>query len=348
MECLYKCADIPNRAFFGHTLFYRGQQRIILDRAGSAIWQMLSEKKTLRALLHDLETTFVSKPPTFSSDISLYLDRRCKEGGIKRSLNGKEDAGTPTDPLLTATRHDKSPSSNSTAMLSVQVECMTPYVSHASAHSLGYGVGALNWKHYRIVTMHIEVIYQCNFRYVQYYNTTHAGTESELNASEWEHVLGELAQLGCAVIRLPGGEVFVRKDAITILQFARDKGCSFRIDRNWSMLTEQLVEQLSFMENFVQGVDISFYGSDPCIHEALSRNKDGYSQSIRGIKVLKHANIPALAKHITMRDTFEGIQNFVHTMDEMGTKYVVSTEIMSFKWPPPHYSGANLLHFACK
>jgi hypothetical protein len=339
MECLCKCADIPNRAFFGHTLLYRGQQRIILNRASSAIWHMLSEKKTLRALLHDLGPKFVSKPPTFSSDISLYLDQRCKEGGTKRSLNSKEDAGTPTDPLLTAIRHDKSPCSNSTALLSVQIECMTPYVSHASALSLGYEVGALNWKHYRIVTMHIKAIYRCNLRCVQYYNTTHAGTKSELNASEWEHVMGKLAQLGCAVIGFTGGEVFIRKDAITIFAFAREKTRSFRINRNWSMLTEQLVEQLSFMQNFGQGADIGFYGSDPCIREALSRDKDGYSQSIRGIKVLKHANIPALAKHITMRDTFEGIQNFVHTMDEMGTKYVVSTEIMSSKWPPPHYSG---------
>jgi hypothetical protein len=73
MEYLYKCADIPNRAFFGYTLLYRGQQRIILNKTGSAIWQMFSEKKNLRALLHELGSKFVSTPSTFSSDISVYL-----------------------------------------------------------------------------------------------------------------------------------------------------------------------------------------------------------------------------------------------------------------------------------
>jgi MoaA/NifB/PqqE/SkfB family radical SAM enzyme len=165
----------------------------------------------------------------------------------------------------------------------------------------------LYWENLCIQKMHLELTYRCNFRCIQCYNTTHAGTETEMTSAQWRSTLEQLAELGCHSVTFTGGEVFVRKDAVDILQAACDNGFSFRINTNGSLINEALLLRLEEMRPFLQAFDVSFYGATPQVHDTLARRLGAYQATLRAVRLLKEARMNLITKFITMRDNVEGV-----------------------------------------
>jgi radical SAM protein with 4Fe4S-binding SPASM domain len=137
--------------------------------------------------------------------------------------------------------------------------------------------------------------------------------------------LEQLAGLGCYDLTFTGGEMFVRKDALEILDAACAHSFSFRLNTNGSLVDEKVLLRLEKMRPFLQSVDVSFYGSAPETHDALARRPGSYNMTLRAVKLLKEANFAVVAKYVTMRDNFDGIAQFEQDMRDLNVPTCVHT-----------------------
>jgi radical SAM protein with 4Fe4S-binding SPASM domain len=202
-------------------------------------------------------------------------------------------------------------------------ECVTAR-SGKGAETVQEKIEELYWTRLLIQKMHLELTYRCNFRCVQCYNATHGGAESELRQEEWFKVLDQLSEFGCFLATFTGGEVFVRRDATEIMQYACDKGFAFHITTNGSLITDGILMRLQGFRPFLRCVDVSFYGPDAATFDTLTTREGSYAKTFRAVERLAEANIPVLAKYITMKDNFDGIEKFKRDMDRLGVRRTVS------------------------
>jgi radical SAM protein with 4Fe4S-binding SPASM domain len=201
---------------------------------------------------------------------------------------------------------------------------MTPKLAR-KAKTMEHIVEDLYWDRQYIQKMHVELTYRCNFRCVHCYNTTHIGGTKELTTAEWIDSLEQLAGLGCYDLTFTGGEIFVRKDVLDILDAACAGLFSFRLNTNGSLIDEKVLLRLQKMRPFLQSVDISFYGSGPDTHDVLARRPGSYNMTLRAVRLLKEANFAVVAKYVTMRDNFDGIARFEQDMSQLDVPTCIHT-----------------------
>ena len=202
---------------------------------------------------------------------------------------------------------------------------MTPKFESGTTTSVEEQVNQLYWEHHYIQKMHVELTYRCNFRCVHCYNTTHGGAATELTTEEWFDALDQLADMGCYLLTLTGGEVFVRKDVVPIIQHACDRQFSLRFNTNGSLIDEKMLQKFEPMRPFLQSFDVSFYGADPDQHDTLAQRPGSYNNTMRAIRLLSEANFNLVAKFVTMRDNFDGIEKFEDDMTRLGVRHAIHT-----------------------
>jgi MoaA/NifB/PqqE/SkfB family radical SAM enzyme len=131
-----------------------------------------------------------------------------------------------------------------------------------------------------------ELTYSCNFRckhcyvpdsYRQKYKV------KELKTKEIFSILEQLKSMGCFYLGFTGGEPFLRKDIMEVLQYA--KGCGFEviIYTNGSLVDEPLAEKLAYLG--LNKVDITI----PAISKAAFKRITGVNlrdRVFKGVELL--------------------------------------------------------------
>lgn len=110
-------------------------------------------------------------------------------------------------------------------------------------------------------------------------------------------LLTELKALGVLFVCLTGGELFLRKDALAIIEAAHQLGFIVELKTNGTALTDGTISQLSGKR--ISDVQVSVYGFDDGYSEFTHSNYT-FSAVARSIRNLTHANIPcSVAYQIT-------------------------------------------------
>lgn len=325
MDPIFCRKSLPHRTIENYTVILSSRDQMFLNKTGTMIWQLLANKTTARSIAEAVVGQFALHQISFSdvlTDVERFVETLYQRG---LAYKDGELIKLPTPNAGSDAAIVDGPAVGSPAIRSVQEECMTPDIKKERRSIADY-VEQLYWDKSYIYKMHMELTYRCNFKCVQCYNTTHTGAETEMTLKQWESCLQQLAGMGCYLLTFTGGEVFVRKDAVDILQLACDHGFSFRISTNGSLIDEKLMQRLLPMSDFLQGVDVSFYGADPQSHDTISCRHGAHEQTLRAVTLLAEANVGLLAKFITLRDNFEGIPEFERMMRRLGVKYAISTE----------------------
>lgn len=328
MDVVFTKKLVPFRRIENLAIAHLGSQRIFFNESATAIWELLDGRRTVDDVAHALVDTLSPPPPLSQVAASVHQ----LLNGLAR-LNLIEPV-TPNGEARVDVAQAMAPSESPTAN---QDACATPRRS-VGAFSIRATTGDdrntprriedrfndLYWDKCYIQKMHLELTYRCNFRCIQCYNTTHAATDRELTVAEWRGVIEQLAALGCHSATFTGGEVFVRKDAVEILDAACDQTFSFRINTNGSLITEALLQKLEPMRPFIQSFDVSFYGATPHIHDTLARRLGAYDATLRAVQLLAEARMPLLVKFVTMRDNFDGIAKWKADMRALGVRHTVA------------------------
>lgn len=142
----------------------------------------------------------------------------------------------------------------------------------------------------------IEVTRRCNLRckmcqYIEWYKTTpgRVQAEGELTTDEWRNVIDQTARF--SLLTFTGGEVFVRKDFVEILEYA----CARRrvhFISNATMLTEdrarrcaELAPKWFGMRGF-NFLGVSIDGTRD-VHDIIRAQTGAFDRSIAGVTMLR-------------------------------------------------------------
>lgn len=106
--------------------------------------------------------------------------------------------------------------------------------------------------------------------------------EGELTTEECFHVIDELVKNNFKHLKVTGGEPFIRKDIIDILEYA-SKYMTVDISTNASLITKEYLERLNKIN--LKMIHVSLDGTKE-EHEKV-RGNNTYDRTIRGLEILK-------------------------------------------------------------
>ena len=127
-----------------------------------------------------------------------------------------------------------------------------------------------------------NITYRCNLRCG--YCGARYNVGKELDTENIFKIIGELSDLGTKIIKLSGGEPFLREDLKDIIDFCKSKKISVLINSNGTLVKEELWK--------IKGVDEVQFSLDgpPEVHDAI-RGRGVHDKVIEAIKICKDNNI---------------------------------------------------------
>lgn len=108
-------------------------------------------------------------------------------------------------------------------------------------------------------------------------------------AQEWLALAEEAQKQGMVYLLLTGGEPFLRPDLQQILAGLNQMGLLVSINSNGTLITEEVVSWLKEVPPI--RMNITLYGASDATYERLCGNPQGFTQAVRGIRLLKEAGI---------------------------------------------------------
>jgi radical SAM protein with 4Fe4S-binding SPASM domain len=134
-----------------------------------------------------------------------------------------------------------------------------------------------------IMAATIRVTKACNLRCPHCYVNAGQKLENELSLKEIKFVIDQLAELKVFSIFFTGGEPFLRKDIIKILEHTNKKGIGIAISTNGSFLNREILEKIKNLRFDL--FQISIDGPKE-IYESI-RGKASWQRTIANIKLAR-------------------------------------------------------------
>jgi radical SAM protein with 4Fe4S-binding SPASM domain len=134
---------------------------------------------------------------------------------------------------------------------------------------------------------HIDLTYRCDLACIHCY--LEERVKHELTLGELERVLDELEGLGCLMLLLSGGDLFLRPDALEILRAACQRRFFVQIITHAGHITEEIAEAIAQMG--VAEVKVSIYSSRPEVHDRITKLPGSLRASLRAISWLRERGV---------------------------------------------------------
>lgn len=129
----------------------------------------------------------------------------------------------------------------------------------------------------------------CKMCYVRMTKQQQEAVAPLRTAEEWLSLAEEAKRYGLVYLLLTGGEPFMRSDLRVIMQGLNAMGLLVSINTNATMIDENTVAWLK--ETPPCRVNVTLYGASDATYARLCGNPQGYTQAVRGIRLLKEAGI---------------------------------------------------------
>jgi pyruvate-formate lyase-activating enzyme len=115
----------------------------------------------------------------------------------------------------------------------------------------------------------------------------------EMSTQEWLQIMAESSDLGCRHVQFIGGEPTLHPDLSQMISYAAGRGYSFiEIFTNATQIDDELMQ--AFVK-YQANVAISFYSSDPVIHDAITKRRGSFNRTVENIKRMVAAGVPLRA-----------------------------------------------------
>lgn len=108
-------------------------------------------------------------------------------------------------------------------------------------------------------------------------------------AKEWLALAENAKKQGMVYLLLTGGEPFLRTDLREILSGLNKMGLLVSINTNGTLINDEVISWLK--ETPPVRVNVTLYGASDDTYERLCGNREGFTQAVRGIRLLKNAGI---------------------------------------------------------
>jgi radical SAM protein with 4Fe4S-binding SPASM domain len=138
-------------------------------------------------------------------------------------------------------------------------------------------------KNQTLLTATIEVTRRCNLRCVHCLRPV--GHDDGLTYAVVCSTIDQLAALGCMTMTLTGGEPLVRRDLLDIVAYAWAKRFAVTIMTNGTLVTGEVAAELK--RSHVSELQVSVYGADPKVHDAVTQAPGSHERTLRGIALAR-------------------------------------------------------------
>jgi len=170
----------------------------------------------------------------------------------------------------------------------------------------------------------------------------------ELNFGQCVRLIDELDRLKVFQINFGGGEPFLRKDFLDILDYAHSKGITTCVSTNGTVLDERLVKKLKSMDLLY--IQVSLDGASPETNDQI-RGEGTHSLILDGIELLSKYEIPHFSINtVVTRINFREIDQ----LNELAKHYGAKTRLSRFRptgngkkeWEAYHLDKTQLLELS--
>lgn len=151
--------------------------------------------------------------------------------------------------------------------------------------------------------------------------------------------LDQLADHGCPTVTFTGGEIFLRKDLMSIIAHAEKKGFLIVLLTNGNFINQKVADELAGFS--LESVQISMYGSTAATHELITRKPGTYEQSTNAARLLIERGINVSLAYFVQHDNVEEAFGFGEFATRMGADYKFDTKLV-----PNRNGSKELLRYA--
>ena len=143
----------------------------------------------------------------------------------------------------------------------------------------------------RLNAIQFELTSRCNERCIYcYIPNAKKNAGGDMPIEKVFSIIDEFAEMGGLHVTLSGGEVFMHKDVIRIMQYCREKDMMISILSNLIALRD---EQIPFIkESNISLLQTSLYSMTPEIHDTITTVKGSFAKTKAAIEKLVAADIP--------------------------------------------------------
>jgi radical SAM protein with 4Fe4S-binding SPASM domain len=113
--------------------------------------------------------------------------------------------------------------------------------------------------------------------------------EKELSDSEIFLVIDQLAEMGCLLLTLTGGEIFIKKTIFDILRHAHESGFVLELFTSATPLTPDKISALAELN--VGRVQVSVYSHSPEIHDSFTGSPGSWERSVAAIRLMAESGL---------------------------------------------------------
>jgi MoaA/NifB/PqqE/SkfB family radical SAM enzyme len=140
-----------------------------------------------------------------------------------------------------------------------------------------------------------ELTYKCNFHCLHCY-ICEEKNKKELSTQQVKRILDQLKAVGCFHVGFTGGEIFLRKDIFTILDYAKNNGFRISLLTNGSLIDREVAQKIASLGASLNRVDVSVLGATRETFEKITGVKGSFAKVMRALKLLKQAKVPLQVK----------------------------------------------------
>ena len=137
----------------------------------------------------------------------------------------------------------------------------------------------------------IEVTGRCNERCIHcYIPNAMKDTGKDMPFDKFCSIVNQFAEMGGLHVVLSGGEVFLHKDIIPMIQYCREKDMQISILSNLIALKKEQIPAIK--EANISLLQTSLYSMDPEVHDTITTIKGSFAKTKAAIEDLVAADIP--------------------------------------------------------
>lgn len=157
----------------------------------------------------------------------------------------------------------------------------------------------------RLNGLQFELTSRCNERCIHcYIPNSKKNAGGDMPIEKVKSLIDEFAEMGGLHVTLSGGEVFLHKDILPIMQYCREKDMQISILSNLIALKD---EQIPIIKRAnVSIIQTSLYSMDPDIHDLITTVKGSQVKTKVAIEKLVAADIPVQISCPVMKANYQG------------------------------------------
>ena len=131
-------------------------------------------------------------------------------------------------------------------------------------------------------------------------------------------IIDEFAEMGGQHVTLSGGEVFMHKDIIPIMQYCREKDMRISILSNLISLKDEQIPAIK--EVNISLLQTSLYSKNPAIHDAITTVPGSHAKTKINLEKLIAADIPCQISCPSMKINYKGYVDVLKYAQSMKIK----------------------------